>query len=885
MADMPDPDLAETGALPPEPTSFVGRRAELHMIGAALGDARLTTLTGAGGCGKTRLAARLARRPVRPPRDGARWVDLARETDPAAVPRLVASALAVPLAGAADEIAALAGQLRDRELLLVLDNCEHLLGGVADVVAELLPRCPRVTVLATSREPLGLPGELVWRVPPMDVNDGVALFLDRGYLERGRDVPRTAESLAAVRTICARLDGIPLALELAAAWTGTLTPQEIVTELDDRFAILVNGHRGAPPRHRTLAASMSWSHDLLQERDQVVFRRLSVFEPGFTLAAAQNVLDGHGRVELLTGLRRLIDKSLLLAETREGVTRYRMPATIRQYAWERLAEAGELAATRERHLNACLAIAGEAAPLLDVDKDAWRSRMHEEYPNLRAALEWGLTLGDPGPARRLAAGLAWLWHLEGHRGEGLGLLRRAGERGDGEHSALQARVLTGLALVADTTRPAGTDFDAALAARAMALDHGDPRTACLAGSLGAIGMLFSAPDEARASAAALREEAVAAGDAFVADAAQVLIGLVHHMREEHRQALAAMETPVHGLLRRGDRGVAALALGLMALGTAHLGDLPGARRLAEQAVQVATPLADYHRVGTARAVLAGVCHLQGDEKAAEHALDPVVRLVDQASSAPFVPRLALTVGRLHLARREFSRAAEWFRSEAAWRGGEQSDELLTPETRVALAAALRQSGDLEGAAEACAAGLDAARALGMPRLIADALEQRAFLDRARAVALHLEALGLRAGNGLRLACVDSLEALAELSEPATAARLMGACDRAREELGYPRPHPPGVPAAPEGRRMELEEAVALARRTHGARRRRPDSGWASLTPAEQEVVRLAVAGLSNPEIAGRLFMSRSTVKTHLAHVYAKLGVANRTELAAIHRDR
>ncbi|MEU6430673.1 LuxR C-terminal-related transcriptional regulator [Microbispora sp. NPDC046973] len=878
MADMPDPDLADDGAPPPELTSFVGRRAELHMIGAALGEARLVTLTGAGGCGKTRLAARLARRPVRPPRDGVWWVDLAQETDPAAVPRLVATVLRLLLAGDSDGTAALSRQLRERELLLVLDNCEHLLGGVAAVVAGLLRHCPHVTVLATSREPLGLPGELVWRVPPLDAHAGVALFLDRG-----RDVPRTEEALAVVRRICARLDGIPLALELAAAWTGTLTPEEIDAELDDRFSILVTGHQGTAPRHRTLAASMAWSHDLLQERDQVLFRRLGVFEPGFTLAAAEGALDGHGRVELLTGLRRLIDKSLLLAETRKGVTRYRMLSSVKQYAWERLAEAGELAAARDRHLAVCLALVREAAPLLDSDKDAWRARMREEYPNLRTALEWGLGGDRPDEARRLAAELAWLWHLEGRLGEGLGLLRLAAERGASEHSALQARVLTGLALVADTTHPAGLEFDAADTARAMALDHGDPRTACLAGSLSAIGMLLTSPDEARVRAATVREEAVAAGDAFVADAAQVLIGLVHHMREEHRQALAELETPVRGLLRRGDRGVAALALGLMALGSACLGELPRARTWAEQAVEVATPLADYHRAGTARAVLARVCLLQGDDKAAELALDPVIRLVDQAPSAPFVPRLALTIGQLCLSRREPVRAAEWFRSETAWRGGEQQDELLTPETRIALAAALRQAGDPEGAARACAAGLDAARALGMPRLIAEALEQQAFLDEARAVALHLEALRLRAANGLRLACVDSLEALAALADATTGARIMGACDRAREELGYPRPHRPSVPAAPEGRRMELEEAVAFTLRAHGGRRR-PATGWASLTPAEQEVVRLAAAGLSNPEIAGRLFMSRSTVKTHLAHVYAKLGVANRTELAALHRE-
>ncbi|MEU7746664.1 LuxR C-terminal-related transcriptional regulator [Nonomuraea sp. NPDC049158] len=879
--------------LPAELTSFVGRQAELRSVAVALTGARCLTLTGPGGCGKTRLAKRTAERQVDFWRDGVWWIDLSRETDPAIVARHIASGLGVLPAPGTDATPALARQLHDRHLLLVLDNCEHLLPAVAEVVSELLRRCPHLTVLATGREPLGVLGEVVWRVPPMDAGDAVTLFAER--CARGAATPAAA---SAVDQICARLDGIPLAIELASAWTGTLSPYEIVTELDDRFGLLIAGPRAAPPRQRTLEASMAWSHDLLEADERLLFRRLGVFQAGFTLAAAQNVC-GFDGIAVLPALRRLVDKSLLVAlvaETGEGVTRYRMLETVRHYALGRLTSSGELSAVQDRHLTTYLAIAEGAAPLLDTDKDAWRALIHAEYPNLRTALEWGLSLDDPHKGRRLAAALAWLWHLEGRRHEGLSLLRLAADRGSGldEHSALQARVLTGLALVADTTHPFGDDFDAANAARDMARACGDPRTARLAGVLGAIGLFGHDLDGMRAQALDIRAEASAAGDAFAADAAGAVAGLVAHSLDEHQEAITLLETAVTGLVRRGDRGIAAMALGLMALSNAHLGRLRQAGDLAAQAVDVAHPLADYHRVGTARSVLAFVRGLQGRPAEAREALDPIVRLVDRAPAQPFIPRLALAIGQIHLGDGRPDLAIESYRREASWSGGDASDEDLALETRIALVAALRAAGDLAAAERSCSGALELARTQGMPRLIAAALEQQAFLaDPDRAVLLHHEALALRAEHGLRLACLDSLDALVSLAaqrgSPLQAARLLGACDRARDDLGCPRPdhtlHTEPALGAPEyddalaeGRLMDLDEAIAYARRARTTRRR-PASGWASLTPAEREVVQLAVDGLTNPEIGKRLFMSRSTVKTHLAHVYAKLGVANRTELA------
>jgi DNA-binding CsgD family transcriptional regulator len=272
-----------------------------------------------------------------------------------------------------------------------------------------------------------------------------------------------------------------------------------------------------------------------------------------------------------------------------------------------------------------------------------------------------------------------------------------------------------------------------------------------------------------------------------------------------------------------------------------------------------------------------------------------VRLIDDVTGAPFIPGLARAVGRLHArtGRPEF--AARWYRREMAWLGDAASDDVLLPDTRVALAAVLRAT-EPAAAERNCDGALAVARAVPMPRVVADALTQKAYLqaesDVDRAVATHHEALALRHAHGLRLACLDSLDALAALSlhrgNPEMAARLLGAADRGRAAVGYPRSTSDGemrgkldAAAIAAGQALSLDEAIAYARRARGARPRGA-SGWTSLTTTEREVVRLAVEGLNNPEIAKRLFMSRSTVKTHLAHVYAKLGVANRTELAAIY---
>jgi predicted ATPase/DNA-binding NarL/FixJ family response regulator len=897
--------------LPVHLTSFVGRRAELAAVSALLRGRRLVTLTGVGGSGKTRLAAQLAAEQAERWPDGVWWVELEAVGDPAQVAEVAAAAIGVLVEPVQGPLRSLTVQLRGRRALVCLDNCEQVLEGAAEVAQALRRSGAEVTVLTTSREPLGVAGETVWQVPPLSEDDALALFLERASLVRP-GFTLDASSEASVRTMCRRLDGIPLALELAAAWLRTLTPRQIAAGLDDRFALLVGGPRGVAPRQQTLVASIEWSHALLAEPDRIVFRRLAVFAGGFGLEAARAVAAGDAvaRDDVLSALRRLVDKSLVIAEERDGEARYRLLETIREYAADRLVEAGEAAATRDRHLAWLLAFVEALEPELQRDLDGWRTRLERERDNLRAALDWGLAAPDPERGRRLAAGLPWLWHLHRHGREGLEYLRRAIDRAPDDRSTLQARLLTGIALVADTASPLGLEFDAAQRALAIAAEQGDERLRALCLVLSAVGRFYTDFGAAWALTDDALGAAEAAGDAFVTDAARALQGIILHLRDRHQEAEPLLESAVEGLLHR-HRGIAATTLAFQAGGALSTGRVDLARRLAERAVRVAEPLGDYLRVGGARGALAIVHGLAGDVDGGLRLLRPVARLVDEAGTDVFVPGMARAMGLLHLWRDDPEAAASWFGREA--RSTDRGAETwLVAQSLPGLGAALISLGRLDQAHDALDRAVAVARRLDMPRVLADALEQQGHLaaaadDLDRATDLHHEALAARVEHGLRTFSVDSLEALAALAaraEPTPeAVRLLAASDQARAALAYPldparrRAHQatladlraalgdrPFGQAWAEGARLTLDEAVAYARRSRGARRR-PATGWASLTSAELEVVRLVVDGLSNPEIGRRLFMSRGTVKTHLSHVYAKLGVANRTELATLATPR
>jgi predicted ATPase/DNA-binding SARP family transcriptional activator len=440
--------------LPFRLSSFVGRERELAEVWRLLDRGRLVTLTGPGGCGKTRLAIEAASGRLRGFPEGIWLVELASLHDESLVPDAVAQALGLQLRAGLPPARALSHQLAARKLLLVLDNCEHLIDSCARLADELLRSCADLTILATSREPLHVPGELAWRVPSLSLpdpsrQDVLSCEAGRLFCQRAAETAPGFEpggaNAAAIAEICLRLDGMPLALELAAARVRVLSPPQIAERLGDSLRLLAGGSRIALTRQQTLRGTLSWSHELLTREEQVLFRRLAVFSGSFALDAAEGicaggVLDGG---QLLDLLGRLVDKSLVLVDQDGGEPRYRLLETIRQYAAERLADAGERAELERRHLDWYERFASELVPPPGrAVTGGTPPRLDAEHGNLRAALATALS-GYPEVALRLAVALWPWWLARSHFAEGARALEAALGR-TSERSELRAEALLAL---------------------------------------------------------------------------------------------------------------------------------------------------------------------------------------------------------------------------------------------------------------------------------------------------------------------------------------------------------------------------------------------------------------------------------------------------------
>jgi non-specific serine/threonine protein kinase len=426
--------------LPIAVTSFIGREQELEEVSRRLKDARVLTLTGIGGCGKTRLAVEVARTVLEHYPDGVWLVELAPIVDPNLVPQLVATAVGVREGPGQTIASALTIALRDRQTLLVIDNCEHLLDACARLVDDLVRSCADLHVLATSREAVGLTGEVAWRVPslalpPADkhftlaklaANPSVQLVVERAAAVQPR-FGLTERNASAIAQICRRLDGIPLALELAAARVQALTPDQIAARLDQRFRLLTGGSRAALPRHQTLRATLDWSYELLSEPERLLLNRLAVFAGGWGLEAAEAVCSDESvpSEDVLELLTRLVSKSLVLAdEADDGTERYRMLETVRQYARERLLAAGEAEALHQRHAVYFLEFMAPLEPdrlypngtvYLTAEQ---LDRLQREHDNTRVALRWWIESADAERATRQAGLLFQIWFTRGYVTEG-----------------------------------------------------------------------------------------------------------------------------------------------------------------------------------------------------------------------------------------------------------------------------------------------------------------------------------------------------------------------------------------------------------------------------------------------------------------------------------
>jgi non-specific serine/threonine protein kinase len=607
---------------------------------------RLLTLTGTGGVGKTRLALQAvatATADTEPNRasfpDGAWFVDLAPVTDEALVSMTIAQVLGIRKAPGRPVAGTLLDYMRNKRLLLVLDNCEHLIQACAGLAQQLLRICPDLHILTTSREVLGMTGEVAWRVPSLGVPersrvdslaDVAGAEAVRLFVSRAQAVLPTFElnerNARSVAEVCGQLDGIPLALELAAARVRVLTVEEIAARLDDRFGLLTGGNRAALPRQRTLRATLDWSHDLLSESERVLFRRLAVFAGGWTLEAADSVCSWEGmkRESVLDLLSGLVDKSLVVAEARDAEGRYRLLETIRQYAKERLLDADESDVLGTRHCDWFLHLAEIAAPQLKArDQQVWLRRLSCEHDNLRAALVWAGTRDAAEVALRLAAALSWFWFLRSDLAEGRRWVDAALARGDAPgipKAHVQALYGAGILAWQDGDHPAARAWfeEQQIAAQAL----GDKRG--LAYAIGGLAMIADVERDVDALGArisqglALSEEV---GDAWGvawnligAGLAQLELGDIATARARFEQSVTTFET-------LGDQWASAVPLSYLGVLAASQDD-ERARSLFEQALAIWRGVGDRSRIAEVLNHLGGVALRQANhEQAIAHFLE------------------------------------------------------------------------------------------------------------------------------------------------------------------------------------------------------------------------------------------------------------------------
>ncbi len=812
--------------LPLALSSFVGRGRELEQIRTMLQTARLLTLTGTGGVGKTRLATELARELLAESGQRVCLVELAAITESSAVPRATAAALGVPEHAARSPIEALTNALRGARLLLILDNCEQVLQGCAELAEVVLGACPRVRVLATSRERLGVVGETTWRVPSLDlpserlsVEELTAYDAARLFVERATalvpDFAVSEQNAPAVARLLNRLDGIPLAIELAAAWLPALSVQLVADRLDDAHRLLVLGSRTAPPRQQTLRATVAWSYALLDRAEQHLFDRLSVFAGGWTIEAAEQVCadpENTGAVvrihdnDVVQLLARLVTKSLVIAAPDEtGVLRYRMLETLRQYGRERLVECGGLYDMNDRHSNFFLVWARRKMPPSDTLFPLHETQVEQD--NLRAALRWLIDERETNRALQLGAALRWYWFRQGQLSEGYEwcseILALASSHPDTEELG---HVLSASALLAGRQ---ATSADAErLHERAIVVWRGLGNHLELARSLSQLGYLYR---NAGRSADAYRcfEEGARLSEEPRSRQMEALNrrGLAETMYDEERYAEALAQ--------------AGSAL--------ELQEVSGNR---------------VARVWVKRAI--GLMHYQrGERAAARRFLEDSLKEARGVEGRGWWLADALAcVAQLDVEARRFDRAG-----------------LL-----------LREA-------------LELSLTLGDRRMIARCIERLAYLAAtqgrsARALRLAAAADALRAADGWLQSAVES-KTFERWLAPAERGLQPAVRERVRREgarmalervLAYALDEGPAdeaeVPAESSGQYEQAGPEYEVV------------SGLANpLSPRESEIALLVARGMSNPRIASELIIGERTVQTHVSNILAKLGLSSRVQIA------
>ena len=891
--------------LPMELSSFVGRKSEIGAVSGLVAGNRLVTVMGSGGAGKTRLAQQVAAQLSGEFPDGTWWVELA-PVDASAVRATIASVVSI------QEPDRLVERLAGR-MLLVLDNCEHVLDVVAPLVHQIMLKCPDVSVLATSRGALDVPGEVTWRVPPLGTPtvgepvpierlaqfDAVRLFVDRAVRARP-NFALTTENGPAIAELCARLDGIPLAIELAAARAKSLTAEQILAGLEDALRLLTGGSRLVMPRQQTLEASIGWSHDLLVERERVLLRRLSVFAGGWDLEASEAVCandDGLSVMEVLDCLEHLIDQSLVRVDERRGATRFQMLETVRQFASRQLAgDAAEHDRIMGRHASWFARLAAAVGPLAEgPDEEVCVVRLTPERDNLSAALRSFTASGLVVELAETTLHLGQFWNAAGFAADGRSWTTIALDSLGEQHVGLRARLLLARARHSFLTGQILPPFADAQAAVALADQVGDRLTAGQARGIAAVARGFTDLPAAAAMLETALADCRSAGDLFAEVQTLNMKTSLYVWRGELEKQRVALAEADNAAKRLANPFLSAVVKSNRASVSFFTADHDGMRSVltdpmpgtdqssvseafkamtevnlrADLGEEIPDPIAREarmrHLVRTENpmgaslmksAVIRSLC-VRGEHMRALDVLDDPA--VGVARPQLWGVLCSMAIGDVERARAYFERGP----------GPQNMNVMLQTDADLVAAILARHDGDLGAAEAAIQRSLSLASTHGFARETLDALEILAGIGAAQGAWQYAARLAGAVQQRRDLhplkARVEPLRSMLEADLGATRAALGDAAYESAFE---------------EGRGLSVEGAVEYAQRSRGERSR-PTIGWTSLTPTERRVVDLARRGRSNADIARELLMGNETVKSHLSHSYAKLGVANRTQLAAL----
>ncbi|MEZ4866430.1 MAG: tetratricopeptide repeat protein [Caldilineaceae bacterium] len=803
--------------LPLQVNRFIGRERDLSAVCELLATTRLLTLTGAGGSGKTRLALQVATDLRAEFTHGVWWVELAALTDPLLVPQTVAAVVGIPERAGYTVTAALADALRSQQMLLVLDNCEHLLAPCVQLIDTLLRTCAQVRVMVTSRAALTITGETIWPVLPLRVPEAdqspiaglLAYEAVQLFMERARTVrpsfTLTPTNAAAVVQLCRRLDGMPLAIELAAARLRALSVAQIVARLDDAYRLLTGGSRSALPRQQTLRAAMDWSYMLLSAQEQACFRRLSVFAGTFSLEAAEAICaDESGTADdVLDLLSSLIDKSLVLLEQRfidqGGEARYRLLETIRHYGQDKLQECAEAATVRRRHRDwyACLAAQAEAATL-EAGQERVFDRLEAEHDNLRVALGWSLEQQEAETAAQIGAAIRLFWLLRGHMSEGRSWLERA-LAGFADQNAVRAKALNAAAILASLQ----DDYKAAhrLAEEGLALS----RTLA----------------ERQQTGYAL-----------------YILGRLARMEGNYAGAVTLFEESLALFRALGQKHDIALVLSGLGLTVLYLGEDERATALCEASLALSRELGDPRAIASWLTNLGIIMLARGDDKRAQALCEESLAIRKALGYKGGCAHTLTVLGGIALQQGAYAQAIACYQESLALR---------------------QETGEKEGIASALE-GLAAVWGLqGQP---------------VQAARLYGAAESLRTRLGAPLPPMDrpyyeqTVATLrAQLDEPTflqawTAGQAMPLAAAIAEAV--PVKAHEHLPLTPPSAPVERPSTAPTGGNPFG------------LTAREFEVLRLLAQGLTSPQIAQQLVIGVVTVNFHVRSIYSKLGVSSRS---------